>query len=91
MGLELKMAEILRAALEPQELEIINESHLHRGHRGDDGTGESHFRLVIVSGRFEGLSRIQRHRLVQHILGDQIESPHALSLKLFSPSEKKRV
>lgn len=90
MGLELKMAELLRPALEPEELEIINESHLHRGHSGDDGSGQSHFLLVIVSAKFEGLTRIQRHRLVTQILGEQIHDIHAMSLKLFSPSEKKR-
>ncbi len=88
MGMEQRMAELLRSALEPGELEIINESHLHRGHSGDDGTGESHYKLIIVSNRFQGLSRLQRHRWVTQILGSDVEKIHALSLKLLTPAEK---
>ncbi|MBK9584675.1 MAG: BolA family transcriptional regulator [Alphaproteobacteria bacterium] len=88
MGMEQRMAELLRSALEPEELEIINESHLHRGHSGDDGTGESHYKLIIVSNRFQGLSRLQRHRWVTQILGSDVEKIHALSLKLLTPAEK---
>ena len=64
----------LRKALEPFHLEIENESHRHRGHDGADDSGESHFRLVIKSKQFKGLTRIQRHRLVYKAL-----SPHPMS------------
>ncbi|MBK6895129.1 MAG: BolA family transcriptional regulator [Alphaproteobacteria bacterium] len=88
MGMEQRMAELLRSALEPEELEIFNESHLHKGHSGDDGSGDSHYILIIVSSRFQGLSRLQRHRWVTKILGSDVEKIHALSLKLLTPVEK---
>ena len=59
----------LTTALEPEELEITDESHLHVGHVGaQDGRG--HFHVRIVSPRFTGLSPLQQHRLVYGALGD---------------------
>ena len=54
---------LLRTALHPTHLDVINDSALHHGHSGDDGSGESHFTVVIESPAFEGVSRLQRQRM----------------------------
>ena len=73
----------LEAAFTPKLLEVINESNLHQGHAGDDGSGESHFRVTIVAAEFEGKSRIARHRAVHAALGaDLIGRIHALGLDI---------
>jgi len=78
----------LTAALEPLRLEVINESHLHAGHRGSPGTGESHFRVLIVSPAFAGKSRLARHRLVHAALAGELAGKiHALALELLAPGE----
>ena len=73
----------ISASLQPQHLELVNESHLH-------GRGEldSHYKLIIVSSRFHGQSRIARHRLLNQLLAAELASPvHALALHLYSPEE----
>ncbi len=75
-------------ALEPVRLDIVNESELHAGHRSSPGTGESHFRMLVVSPQFEGLSRVARHRRVNEILADELAGRiHALALKTYAPGE----
>ena len=77
----------LRAAIQPlQQLQVINESHLHAGHAGA-GEG-SHFRVKIVSARMAGLARVARHRLVYDALRDVIpQGVHALAIEARSPDE----
>lgn len=88
MSLEQSMREILMIALEPTRLDVVNESHLHAGHAGSPGTGESHFRLLVVSGLFEGRSRLERHRMVNEALVDFLKNKiHALAIKAFAPGE----
>ena len=83
MGLEDQIRKRLEEALAPTELEVTNESHRHAGHAGDDGSGESHWHLVIASPHFEGKSRIARHRAVHAALGPEIMGRiHALSMDL---------
>lgn len=83
MAREDEIREALEAAFQPRELEVINESHRHAGHAGDDGTGESHFRVKIASGAFAGQSRIARHRAVHTALGaDLMGKIHALALEI---------
>lgn len=78
----------LIAALQPISLDIVNESELHAGHRSSPGTGDSHFRVSIVSAKFSGLPRIARHRLVNQALAHLIGKPiHALALITMSPQE----
>lgn len=78
----------LTEAFAPQRLDVVNESHLHSGHAGSPGTGESHFRVTIVSDRFAGLSRVERHRLVNEALEEELAGPvHALALKTLTPTE----
>ncbi|MCQ8184297.1 BolA family protein [Parvularcula maris] len=78
----------LKAAFEPITLEIIDESHLHRGHAGAPEGGESHFRAKIVSELFEGLSRLDRQRRVNETLREELAGPvHAFSAQTLTPGE----
>ena len=72
--------------LDPIELEIGDDSHLHAGHASAGGAG--HFRVRLVSARFRGLARVARHRLVYDLLSDLIpRDVHALALTLLAPDE----
>jgi BolA protein len=83
------MREKLQQAFQPTRLDVINESHLHAGHRTSPGTGESHFRVLMVSPLFAGKSRLQRHRLVNETLAAELKGKvHALALDLRAPGEK---
>jgi BolA protein len=75
----------LDAALQPTDLEIIDESHKHVGHAGaKDGRG--HFKVTIVSKKFAGLRSLQRHRLVYDAVGDLMDTDiHALSISAQAP------
>lgn len=68
--------------LDPIRLEILDESESHRGHAGWRDGGQSHFRIRMASAQFSGLSRVARHRLVHHTLGDIVPRIHALALEL---------
>lgn len=77
----------LRATFAPEDLEVIDESHLHAGHAGARPEGETHFRVRIVSSAFEGLTRLQRHRLVNETLADELAGPvHALAVRADVPA-----
>jgi BolA protein len=78
----------LTDSLAPSRLEVINDSHHHAGHMGDDGTGESHFTVVVESERFVGLNRVARQRLVNQALADLLSSRiHALAIRARAPGE----
>ena len=78
-----EMREKLQAAFAPSRLEIVNESHRHAGHSGDDGSGEGHFRIAIAAPAFGPMSRIERHRAVHAALGPGITGRvHALALEI---------
>ncbi|MBD3729136.1 MAG: BolA family transcriptional regulator [Sphingomonadales bacterium] len=86
--LQSEMENILREAFAPTRLEVINDSARHHGHSGDDGSGESHFTLVVESAQFEGKSRLERQRMVNRALGDiPGDRVHALAIKAFAPGE----
>jgi len=88
MSAETRMREKLMLALEPTRLDIVNESELHAGHRSSPGTGESHFRILIVSPKFSGASRVERHRMVNAAIADELQDRiHALALSTYAPSE----
>ena len=70
----------LRVAFDPETLDVINESHLHAGHAGDDGTGESHFRVRLRSSSFSGQSRVAIHRAVNVALAEELRTVHALAI-----------
>jgi BolA family transcriptional regulator, general stress-responsive regulator len=88
MGVEARMREKLMVALEPTRLDVINESELHAGHRSSPGTGESHFKVLIVSAAFAGKSRVERHRMVNAVLAEEVgKRVHALALNAYAPGE----
>jgi BolA protein len=73
----------LTAAFDPDHLEVVNESHHHSGHAGDDGSGESHFNVLIRADAFAPMSRLQRHRAIHAALGPElIGRIHALTLDI---------
>lgn len=83
-----KIGETLAQALQPVHLSVVNESGKHKGHAGDNGTGESHFHVEVVSDSFVGKSRIERQRMVYNLLDDEFKSGlHALSLRVLGPNE----
>ncbi|MBS0236814.1 MAG: BolA family transcriptional regulator [Proteobacteria bacterium] len=83
-----RVREKLMIALRPTRLDVINESELHAGHRNSPGTGESHFRILVVSDAFSGKSRLERHRLVNDLLKDELAGGiHALALSTLAPGE----
>ena len=74
------------AALDPQRLEILDDSAKHAGHAGAKEGG--HYRLTIVSPRFSGCATMQRHRLIYEALGPMMRGEiHALSIKALTPEE----
>jgi stress-induced morphogen len=76
------------AAFSPEDILVKDQSHLHAGHAGArDGKG--HFEVQIVASAFEGVSRIQRHRMVFEALNDLMQTDiHALSVHAFAPGER---
>jgi BolA protein len=79
----------LREAFAPESLDVSDESHLHEGHAGHRPGGETHFRVYIVSGAFEGKSRIERHRMVNTALAAELaDTVHALAIRAQAPGEK---
>ena len=74
----------LRAALAPEALEVVDDSHRHVGHAG--AREGRHFSVAITSTRFQGLSRIARHRLVYDALHDLMpRGIHALAIDARTP------
>lgn len=88
MRMEDLIKEKLENGLQISHLEIINESAKHKGHAGDNGSGQTHFKLIVVSDAFEGQTRIQRHYLVYSLLDIAFKQGlHALSMSLMTPEE----
>src|SRR5262245_12932766 len=83
----------LQTALSPTRLEIEDESRLHAGHAGARAGGESHFRALVVSTRFEGVARVARQRMVYAALAELMQGAgaiHALALRTLTPDEWQR-
>lgn len=88
MSTETRIRERLERRFTPERLEIVNESALHAGHHGSPGTGESHFRVYIVSRAFAGKSRLERHRMINAELADELaQGVHALAIEARAPGE----
>lgn len=78
----------IEAALSPTRLVVTNDSAQHRGHMGDDGTGESHFTVEVEAASFAGQSRVARQRAVNAALADLLATRiHALAIKASAPGE----
>ena len=79
--------QVFRDAFQPDHLEVLDESHRHRGHAGA-ASGGGHFRVTIVSHHFREQSRLARHRRLYGALGDAMGGEiHALALHAFTPEE----
>jgi BolA protein len=79
----------LEAALDPEELDIADDSRRHAGHAGaKDGRG--HFQVRILSRHFAGKKTVERHRMVYAALGSLMQTDiHALGLEALSPDDAK--
>ena len=87
-GMAERITNKLEQALSPQHLAVIDESHQHQGHGGWREGGETHFRVDVVSQAFIGKSRLERHRLVNAALAQELtESVHALAIAARAPDE----
>jgi len=80
MGVKDDIEDRLTAAFAPSVLEVVNESHKHAGHAGDDGSGASHFHITIRAEALADMTRVARHRAVQKALGDLNQRIHAIGL-----------
>lgn len=88
MSLKDWITETLRERLDPTRLAVEDESHLHAGHAGWRETGETHFRIDVVSRAFEGKTRVERHRIVNAALVGAFERGlHALAIQAKAPGE----
>jgi BolA protein len=77
------------ASLQPQQLELVDESERHRGHAGWREGGGTHWRLTIVAPVFSGKPTVARHRVVEQALGELMQHPiHALAITARAPEEK---
>jgi len=86
MTIQNKIEQLLTEAFSPISLTVRNDSHLHQGHAGSPGTGESHFTVTIVSNAFENKSRVQRHQMIYLCLQDLMNNPiHALAIHASTP------
>lgn len=82
-----RLAEVLRVGLDPEELRVDDEGHLHVGHPGAREGG--HYRVFITARRFEGMSLLDRHRAVYSQLdGELRRAIHALAITARAPGEK---
>jgi BolA protein len=78
-----QLQDCLLEKLQPQRLEVLDESALHAGHAGSNGSGfGTHFRVRIASQLFTGMSRVARHRLVYDALQEfMAQGVHALAIE----------
>ncbi|WP_129649291.1 BolA family protein [Peristeroidobacter agariperforans] len=82
-----RIVDELRKALHTDQVELVDDSHLHAGHAGAK-EGKGHFRVRVVSADFDGLRTLQRHQLVYRSLGELMQSDiHALSITALTPDE----
>ena len=76
----------LTEAFHPDALEVVDESHLHKGHAGARPGGETHFRVRIAAAAFAGANRVAAHRMIYDTLGDEIAAGvHALAIEARGP------
>jgi BolA protein len=86
--LQSEIESLLTDAFAPTRLQVINDSAQHRGHMGDDGSGESHFTVVVESAAFKDKSRLERQRMVNAALGDIPGGRvHAMAIRAFAPGD----
>jgi len=82
------IVEKLARRFAPQRLEVVDDSRRHAGHAGARPGGETHFNVYIVSSAFDGKSRIERHRMINAALADELRGGvHALAISAAAPGE----
>jgi BolA protein len=82
------ITEKLSAAFAPESLRVVDESHQHEGHAGHRPGGQTHYRVYIVAEAFRGKSRIDRHRLINQTLAQELAAGvHALAIHAAAPGE----
>jgi BolA protein len=78
----------LTEAFEPHSLKVVDESHQHKGHAGHRPGGQTHFKIYIVAEAFKGKTRLERHRLINGKLSDELAGGiHALAIHAAAPGE----
>jgi len=86
-NIRIEQMNTLLAALQPEKIEIIDDSHKHAGHVGARGGG-GHYRLLIVPTQFASKPTLARHRMVYSALGDMMKHDiHALAIAAYAPEE----
>ncbi len=84
MSIQSIIEEKITAALQPEHLEVVNESHMHNV----PPDSESHFKVTIVTNEFAGKMLVARHRILNQLLKRELDGPvHALSLNTLTPEE----
>ena len=84
MNVQSEIERNLSSALQPEHLEVVNESHMH----SVPPDSETHFKVVVVSPAFDGRRKVARHQQVYAILAEQLQGPvHALALHTYTPDE----
>ncbi len=82
-----KIEQLLIASLEPESMDLLDESYKHAGHAGARG-GAGHYDLTIIASKFIGQNTMQRHRMVYAAVAEMMPHEiHALSIKAFAPDE----
>ena len=91
MQIETRIRDKLTEAFSPDRLQVDNDSHKHAHHvemHGVEKTGETHFTVTIVSAKFAGLGLVERHRMVNAVLAEELAGGvHALAIKAKAPGE----
>jgi BolA protein len=92
MSVKTRIESVLQENLQPERLAVVDESHHHAGHQPDiTGTGETHMRVRVVSEKFSGMSRLDRHRTVNALLKPELDAGlHALAVEASAPGEPTR-
>lgn len=85
---EKRIFSAVSAAINPHEIQVIDDSSRHAGHAGAQPEGETHYKLHVVASAFEGLNAVARHRKINAILANEFESGlHALNITARTPAE----
>lgn len=86
-----KIKKILQESLQPDVLEIVDDSVSHAGHAGARPGGQTHFKVVVISQKFAGMTPVARHRLVYNLLKEVMDGPvHALNIVTRTPAEAEK-
>ena len=87
--MEQQIRQKLATAFTPSRLEVVNDSHHHAGHVHSPETGESHFSVLVVSDAFAGKTRLERHRMINAALADELKTVHALAITALAPADRR--